>query len=178
MTTMEQRVTDHDADLIGWSTATFNAERTHRYLLTRQWGTGQPAVFCMLNPSTADAFVLDPTIRRCVGFAKREGCGALRVVNLFGLRATKPGVLRTAADPVGPSNDWHISEAVENAAVVVVAWGAHGDLHGRAGQVARLLDGTDLYCLGVTQSGAPRHPLYIAGNTPLQRWTPGMEGAS
>ena len=63
----------------------------YRYILTRTWDRSLPAlVFCMLNPSTADATVDDPTIRKCIGFAQRLGYGGIIVVNLFAYRATKP----------------------------------------------------------------------------------------
>ena len=30
-------------------------------------------------------------------------------------------------------------------------------------------------CLGVTKSGAPRHPLYVPGAAPLMQWPGGVE---
>jgi hypothetical protein len=42
----------------------------------------QMITFVLLNPSTADAVQLDPTLRRCVGFAKREGYGGMVILNL------------------------------------------------------------------------------------------------
>src|SRR5437588_2477108 len=85
--------------------AVFSPDGRYRYLLTRRLGRSRRvATFIMLNPSTADAINNDPTIRKCVGFARRWGCGLLQVVNLFALRATEPRVLRAAADPVGPEN--------------------------------------------------------------------------
>ena len=82
--------------------------RVYRYLLTRRWGTVPAMVWIMLNPSTADAFAEDPTIRRCLIFAHREGCGGLTVVNLFALRSTDPKALTRHPDPVGPANDTFI----------------------------------------------------------------------
>ena len=83
----------------------------YRYRLTRKWGYGRPCGFIMLNPSTADALHDDPTIRRCVGFAKAWGCGALIVVNLFAVRATSPREMMRADDPVGPENKEHVQRA-------------------------------------------------------------------
>ncbi len=66
----------------------------YRYWLKRVWDSSKPtAGFCLLNPSTAVGLVDgipvdDPTIRRCAGFAKSWGCGGIRVVNLFAIRAT------------------------------------------------------------------------------------------
>src|SRR5262247_619495 len=93
----------------------------------------------MLNPSTADAWRDDPTIRRCVALSRAMGFDALVVVNLFALRATDPRVLRRAADPVGAGNARAIARAVGSASVVVAAWGVHGALRGRGGEIAARL---------------------------------------
>ncbi|TMF61888.1 MAG: DUF1643 domain-containing protein, partial [Chloroflexi bacterium] len=67
--------------------ATFSADRRYRYRLWRRWDGARPVVaFVMLNPSTADARRDDPTIRRCIGFAKSWGFGGVEVVNLFAYR--------------------------------------------------------------------------------------------
>ena len=115
----------------------------------------------MLNPSTADASRDDPTIRRCVGFARRWRFGGVVVVNLFALRATEPRALREALRPIGRANDRHIRRAAARAAVVVIAWGAHGVFGERARAVERMLSRRELRCLGRTRSGEPRHPLYL-----------------
>lgn len=172
MSTVEEVVTDHGGDLVEQATATFNVTRTHRYELTRVWDDRLPViVLLMLNPSVADAFRLDNTIRRGIGFAKREGCGSLTALNLFAYRSTDPHALRTCPDPVGPRNDEFILKNTSQAEIVVAAWGVHGALNGRAQQVTELLDGVDLYCLGTTKAGAPRHPLYISNIAPLKRWS-------
>lgn len=166
----ERCVEDRDTDLFGTTaSATFNEARTHRFLLTRSWGEGPPAVFVMLNPSTADALTLDPTCTRCIQFARREGCGGIRVVNLFALRATDPAALRHHPDPVGAGNDEFIVRACLGAGVVVAAWGVHGSFLGRDREVTRMLSeaGVPLRCLGVTSGGHPRHPLYVRGDAPL-----------
>jgi hypothetical protein len=146
---------------------------TYRYTLDRVWDASLPtALFIMLNPSTADASVDDPTIRRCISFAKREGCGALTVVNLFALRSTNPDALTTHPDPVGPDNDTHIALALgKQPEVAIAAWGAHPFTRARAEAVAALLAPVwQVNCLGTTKSGDPRHPLYVRGDQPLQPW--------
>lgn len=168
--TAEATVTDHADNLAERRSATFDPARTYRYKLERHWGDAAPAVFVMLNPSTADAFVDDPTIRRCVAFARREGCGGLVVVNLFALRATDPKALRSHPDPVGPLNDTFLSDARLLGSSVIAAWGAHGSLHGRDEAVARLLAGRAVQCLGVTKDGHPCHPLYLPGDAPLRAY--------
>lgn len=153
------------------ATATFSQGHTYRYALTRRWDLTRPlAVFVMLNPSTADAFADDPTIRRCISFARSWTAGGLLVLNLFGLRATDPQVLRRHPDPVGPDNDLVIAERLadnEPVGPVICAWGTRGTLNGRADQVLRLLRGYGVrpLCLGTTKDGHPRHPLYVRGDT-------------
>lgn len=138
------------------------ADGRYRYLLWRRWAEADSLLFVMLNPSTADAERDDPTIRRCIGFARAWGFGGVEVVNLFAWRATLPRQLAAAKDPVGRHNDAAILEAVARSRAVIAAWGVHGALRGRDAQVARLLAATRLRCLGVTRDGAPRHPLYVA----------------
>ena len=140
----------------------------YRYALSREWDGGTPPLtFLMLNPSTADATTDDPTIGRCIGFAKDCGYGALRVLNLFAFRATNPEDMMAAPDPVGPDNDKYIREAFVSAAKaggpVIAAWGANGVHAGRDATVRALATecGVTLMCLGTTKDGHPRHPLYV-----------------
>lgn len=111
------------------SGAEFSDCRTWRYRLWRIWDDTKPyANFIMLNPSTADANVLDPTVTRCVDFANRWGYGGLHVTNLFALVSTDPEGLYRATDPIGPGNDRAIRETAQGAGAVVCAWGNHGSL--------------------------------------------------
>jgi len=150
----------------------------YRYALGRRWGAGAEALFILLNPSTADAATDDPTLRRCIGFARREGCGASRTVNLFAWRATAPRDLTQALgkgeDIVGPRNARALRAALaECDGPVIVGWGAHAIAEPRAQALARLAvrQGRALHCLGVTKAGQPRHPLYIRAETPLIPWS-------
>ncbi|MGH2490439.1 MAG: DUF1643 domain-containing protein [Candidatus Limnocylindria bacterium] len=116
----------------------------------------------MLNPSTADDGADDPTIRRCMAFAREWGYGGLEVVNLFALRATDPRRLRRSRDPVGRENDAHIQAAAERAVAMVIAWGAHGPLRDRGSETLEILSPrAQLLALGWTRAGEPRHPLYL-----------------
>lgn len=167
----ERLVLDEGGDLLEYATAVFNATRTHRYLLTRVWDPElPPAVFLMLNPSTADALQVDPTITRCLSFARRENAGGLSVVNLFALRSTDPSVLAHHPNPIGHSNNRFLVEAVQDAAVVIAGWGVHGALGGRDRAVVSLLaeHAVELKCLGRNQHGSPKHPLYVRGDQPLE----------
>ena len=151
--------------------ALFDASGVYRYRLSRQWGAdGAPVVFVMLNPSAADAFRDDPTIRRCIGLARLWGYGRLEAVNLFAYRSSSPEALKTVSDPVGSENDRHLQEAVAGAALVVAAWGNVGTLLGRDRVVLAMLGPRRLHCLGVTLRGQPRHPLYVRGDTRPLVW--------
>jgi hypothetical protein len=147
--------------------ATFDVTGQYRYRLWRRWDGSLPrVVFVMLNPSTADHRQDDPTIRRCIGFARDWGYGGLVVVNLFAYRTASVTALFQARDPVGPDNDRHVAATCGRAAAVVLAWGVHGTRHGRAEGVLGLLarHRARLLCLGTTRHGHPRHPLYLPGS--------------
>jgi hypothetical protein len=145
--------------------------RRYRYVLERAWDDSRPRMaMILLNPSTADETGDDPTLRRGMGFARREGCGALTYLNLFAWRATKPENMRSASDPVGPENDAWLKREAKRADIVVAAWGTGGAHKDRAEDVTRLLAGVELHCLGVTKAGHPRHPLYVRGDAPLVKF--------
>jgi len=162
--------------------AILSADGVYRYALTRSDHDDAPwlavhepvLLWIMLNPSTADASVDDPTIRRVRAFTRRLGFSQLMVVNLYALRSTDPRGLRVADDPVGPENDRAIAIAAFTAvcddAPIIAAWGANA----RPERVAQVLAiphvAPRLHCLGVTASGAPRHPLYLRGDASLTPW--------
>ena len=148
------------------SGAEFSPCRTWRYNLWRCWAPEKRmAVFIGLNPSTADEKVDDPTIRRCIGFARQWGCGGIHMLNLFAFRATDPKVMKAATDPVGPDNDATIAAVCVNHRPVVACWGVHGEHLGRADAVLAMVDG--LKCFGLTKDGYPKHPLYLPGSAGL-----------
>ena len=153
--------------------AVFSEDRRYRYLLERRVGDSPKRVlFIMLNPSKADEKYNDPTIRRCIGFAREWGFGLLHVVNLLALMSTDPRALLKADDPVGPGNDAAIRRALKVADTVVLAWGNHGLSHDkRVMQVTEMAcQSAQPYCLGVTMKGAPRHPLRLARSARLRRF--------
>lgn len=160
--------------------AVISSDGRYRYMLGRS-ETGaypDPVVFVMLNPSTADAENPDPTITRCIGYARAWGHSCLYVVNLFGLRSPEPKDLAKSEDPVGPKNDCYIEQALDQGrGPVVVAWGAEKMATKRVPALMAILNrgvarhGPPL-CLGVTKSGAPRHPLFCKKDAELTPWTP------
>lgn len=158
------------------SVAVYSDCERYRYLLTREWDAAGPrALFVMLNPSTATEVQNDPTVERCERRARALGFGAFRVTNIFAYRATDPKDMRAQPDPVGPENDAAIVESVAwagDGGRIICAWGAHGAHLGRGAAVERLLRGTgrDLFHLGLTKAGDPKHPLYIGYERQPELW--------
>ena len=144
----------------------------YRYSLGRCWEQTSPVNFVMLNPSTADADIDDPTIRRCIGFAKAWGYGSIVVTNLFAFRATDPADMAKAADPIGPENDRRIVECAMASALVVCAWGAHRTIARRAATVLGLIRESDKtpMVLRTTKDGHPCHPLYLPADLSPVEW--------
>lgn len=176
------------------SGARLSTDGAYRYKLWREWrGThdrknwrwlgakdgageevGEPksCLFVMLNPSTADGKTDDPTIRRCVGFAKAWRYELLVVVNLFAFRATKPRDLFAHADAgvdiVGFDNSGVIADAARRAGVIVCAWGANAQDHEFHVETVRgWMHTAPHYALGFTRGGHPRHPLYAPQDSAL-----------
>jgi hypothetical protein len=157
----------------------FSDDRVYRYTLWREWVTSGDllshetalqkssyVMFIGLNPSTADETKDDPTIRRCIGFAKAWGYGALCMTNIFAFRATDPKVMKQASDPVGMDNQKHVQECARGAGVVIAAWGTHGIFRGQDMHVKQWMRnvGVDLHHLGLTADEHPKHPLYLPKN--------------
>jgi hypothetical protein len=155
--------------------ATFDDSGLFRYTLRRDFGTlflplDRCCLFVMLNPSTADAEDNDPTITRCIEFAKTWGYGSLAVGNLFAYRSTDQLGLLRATDPVGTANDAFLAELAAGSALIVCGWGRgktpriQNFIEERAPRVLSILRGYGIpHCLGTTQGGFPKHPLYLPG---------------
>lgn len=179
------------------SGAEISHDGTYRYKLWREWrGThdrsnwrwfgakdgageeiGEPktCLFVMLNPSTADGESDDPTIRRCVGFAKAWRYEYLEVVNLFAYRAMNPADLfafaKAGGDIIGIENSTIIADAAQRAGIVVCAWGASAAAKGYGFHVDTVrgwLDPAPQFALGFTKDGSPLHPLYVPYDATLQ----------
>ena len=149
--------------------ACFSDDRRFRYHLLREWDETLPKVaFIGLNPSTADESADDPTIRRCIGFAKAWGKGGILMLNIYAFRATFPADMwkaqKRGTDIIGGSRNW--VDALKGYAtgqgcdLVVAAWGAHGKRRGPE-VIERW---PELMCLGKNADGTPKHPLYLKGD--------------
>jgi hypothetical protein len=150
---------------------------TYEYEFRRVWEPRAPlALWIMLNPSMIDPSPGDLptvadglTVARCAGFSRQWGCGGLVTGNVFAYRATDPEQLKLCADPVGPDNDATLHRLLDEATVVIAAWGASfpSRYAGRVREVRNLLRFTGAQCLGSTAEGQPRHPSRLPRTTQL-----------
>jgi hypothetical protein len=166
----------------------FSPDRLYRYTLWREFyavkASNPPLLpvegnqahnfvqFIGLNPSTADETLDDPTIRRCIGFAKAWGYGAMCMTNLFAWRDTDPEKMKRSLDAVGGENDTWLKRIYHHSGIAIAAWGKHGSFQGRGEFVKNLLQKSEafpkLHYLALNNDGSPKHPLYLPKTlTPL-----------
>lgn len=156
--------------------AHFSIDRKYRYNLWRIWEPEYPKInWLMLNPSTADENVEDPTISKCIRFSKMWGYGSVYITNIFAYRATAPEDMKAQADPIGPNNDWYVWSTAKMVDKVICAWGNHGEHLGRADHTRNMLKDVELHCLKLNKTGEPQHPLYLPFKTTPILY-PGIEG--
>jgi hypothetical protein len=141
----------------------------YRYYLFRAWDKSKPFfAFIGMNPSKADERFDDPTVRRCINFARREGAGRFVMLNVYGFRSTDPLAIREVSDPNGPENDHWIQSYVKEADFVIAAWGRNVTQRGE--EVLKMIKGLNtVHCLGINLDGSPKHPLYLKSNTSLKK---------
>lgn len=152
--------------------AIFDETKKYRYVLTRQWGNNKNFVnFVLLNPSTADENLDDPTIKACIRFANNWGYDGIWVTNLFAFRATKPHDLIQCSSPVGNQNNKYLEKYSKKSKMVIIAWGNHGNFLNRDKEVIKILSKIkNLYCIDITTKGNPKHLLYINRNTKYKKY--------
>ena len=94
-----------------------------------------------LNPYTSlpDETNGDPTLTRCINFAKSWGYGGVCMANLFAYRATDPRDMKVARDPIGSNNDSWLTKLANDTELVVGAWGNDGSFLQRSNQVLKLI---------------------------------------
>lgn len=163
-----------------WSWAIISDPPDYRYSLGRRLRSESKGdsnvLFIMLNPSTADHWKNDPTIKRCIGFADSWGYRVLTVANLFAFRTAYPDEMLEARSKqqniVGPENDQMILELAMASDCIICAWGNGGTIESRDKEVIQMLlaKGHKLHSLGITKKGQPKHPLYIKGNKVPELW--------
>jgi len=143
------------------SDAILSKDRKYRYVLSRIWDDSKDKiVFIGLNPSTADEKEDDPTIRKCISYAKKWGYGGLYMLNLFAYRATKPKEMKKANNPIGDENDKYLDEYVNKSDKVICAWGNNGSFQNRSYKILNKYN--NLYYLKLNKSKEPSHPLFLS----------------
>ena len=146
--------------------AEFDKKREYRYVLKRKWGTNDDNFvnFVLLNPSTADEKEDDPTVNRCIKFAKSWEYDGIWITNLFAYIATKPENMKKAVEPVGKDNDYYILEYAKKSKKIVIAWGSDEDFSKRGSQVIKILSQLKktLYCFPRRN---PQHVLRVSNET-------------
>ncbi|MDU3103301.1 DUF1643 domain-containing protein [Streptococcus sp.] len=140
--------------------ANISKDKIYRYTLSRTWDSTKPTVlFIGLNPSIADENIDDPTITRCINFAKDWGYGTLLMANLFAFRSTYPKEIYLIDDPIGKDNDHYILECVKQSDLIIACWGNNGTYMDREKIIKELVP--NLYCLQKNKNGTPHHPLRL-----------------
>ncbi len=156
----------------GISGAIFSKDRLYRYALWRIWDRKlKPLLWVGLNPCWANETKDDTSTSRMAYRAKTLGYGSLYIGNLFAVVAPYPEQLVYGNDAIGQENDKYLVELKKVAGAVVVGWGNHGRSVGRDKSVLDIL-GKPVYCLAVTKSGAPTHPLYVPWSAELKEYLP------
>lgn len=169
----------------GATGATLSECRSYRYALWRRWNDSRirdieskdlgpdfsrMVAFIGLNPSTADETADDPTIRRCIGFAKLWGFDGMCMLNLFALRATDPEEMKRHSEPIGVHNDACLRRGVRLFGKTIACWGVHGSHMNRHYAIRGFIQPSQLWHLGLTKSGQPKHPLYLRADTEPVQW--------
>ena len=144
--------------------------QNYRYALWRTWDSSKPIItFVGLNPSTADHECDDPTIKRCINFAKSWGAGGIYMVNLFAYRATRPEDMIQQDDPIGAENDHYLQVVLEKSEKIIACWGNWGIHQSRSDRVKNLLL-EKLYYFELNKTGEPKHPLYVHAETKIKKF--------
>lgn len=172
--------TRYERELVMLGTCIFSDDRQYRYLLTRYINDVEEqktVLFICLNPSKADEYRDDLTVKKCQKWAKTWGFNRLLLANIFAYKATDPQILYgLEKDPISQpknplENNFQLARAIEYADRIVVAWGVHGAHLDRGLEVLQLISriGKTAYCFGLTIGGYPKHPSRLAYATPLHR---------
>tara|TARA_B100000700_G_scaffold322115_1_gene422887 strand:- start:224 stop:622 length:399 start_codon:yes stop_codon:yes gene_type:complete len=119
-------------------------------------------MFIGLNPSTADENKDDPTIRRCIKFAKSWDYGGVYVTNLFSYRSNSPRKMKNFCNPIGNENDKWIKKLSKKSDLIIAAWGNDGIHLNRFKAILNQIP--NLKYIRKNKSGQPSHPLYLKSN--------------
>jgi hypothetical protein len=150
----------------------YSADETKRYAYRQTWNQEAPHVlWVMLNPGTGETEMRRRnTLERCVKWSMQWGFGGLYFGNVFSERTKSAKQLVSLATSQDELNEQAVRFLCTLSKEVVVAWGAFGSRLNRAAVVASLIP--EAKCLGLTKSGQPRHPLYVASAFLPHPWPP------
>jgi len=142
--------------------AEFSEDRKYRFALWRTWGHTDKGkvMFIGLNPSTANEQLNDPTIKRCINFAKSWGYGGMFMLNLYAYVSTDPKKL--VLDENILKNNENLLEYSKKSDIVVFAWGCFKSHKKRMKEVESMFP--DAYCINKSKDGFPCHPLFQKGD--------------
>ncbi|MTJ93912.1 MAG: DUF1643 domain-containing protein [Desulfovibrio sp.] len=157
-------------------TSRFSDCGLYRYELSEIWDPRKPLIMWLLmNPSVADTQFRDPTLAKTGKYSFAWGYGGQLIGNVHAYRATNSRQLLSVEDPIGPENDSALDTMASRASIVVLAYGKPPNvaLRARGPAVAARLqaNGAKLFVLGVSDDGAPKHPLYLADSLQPLPWT-------
>lgn len=139
-----------------------------RYRLWRIWDESRPLVlYILLNPSTGDARLNDPTIKRLIFFTQKHGYGGFYVGNLYAPITPYPKILFQLDLNEDQKNRQHIKAMRALCKDVVYAWGNHGQLPPWLEAVVE-----HPLCFGQNKNRSPKHPLYLSKSTVLIPYDP------
>ena len=160
-----------------------NIDVGYRYILGTRGN--RPIIVIGLNPSTATPERPDPTIKRVMAIAKRNGYDSFIMLNLYAQRATQPEDLDEDCNCVLHTENlkalrWALAYTKKQYPNdVVPVWCAWGNLVERRRYLARcwndMLDvlhaeQNELLCISITKAGHPIHPLYQKNSSQLIKW--------
>lgn len=157
-----------------------DSDSTCRYVL----GTNglKPLFVIGLNPSTANDRIPDPTIRKVMGFAERNGFDSFVMLNLYPQRTPRPDRLDLLPDEMKLSrNREEILNVLNDSPypVLLAAWGSSIDrrkyLRDCIREVMDITNELKVQWLKIgepTKMGHPRHPLYAPYKLALTDFKP------
>lgn len=151
-----------------------NPEGTARFTLATLGNN--PLVCVGINPSTAVPDDLDRTVNRVTRFASSNGFDSWTMLNVYPQIATDPDNIEFQLDlDLKTENERHVAAVLAGRRLTVLAaWGDTIDsrdfLKPVLADLLKVMTAHDCEWVNLgtlTKRGHPRHPLYVAGTTPL-----------
>jgi hypothetical protein len=160
------------------TTAKFNDDHTHRLILGRLWNESSSKImFIGLNPSKADDVENDNTVRRLIKFSQNWGFGGFYIGNIYSYIATEPKDMikyysqlpNSQVKKLQKANLHQVIDRASICSMTVFCWGANVDQDDPWVEIV-IRRFKNAYCFGKTKDGHPKHPLFLASHTQLQKF--------